>query len=302
MARRAGQQVRHQRAANGMVRRLGWACAVVGPCTGCSHPGLACQLAGGGGGALLTGAARPIRLFTIVLPCGLAAALRLRPESLFAFRALLRERLAVPARSLAEVRLAIGGLPGDFKRSSPRPPQCPPDASPDARSRCLTADNASHGCCDAKGPITWAELVPRGMLLQQCCTAARLQARVGRAKECCPPAEMPGIMNADAMRLGAPGSATVWWCAHAGAGRGDHGSAQRGQRRHRVGDQVVFNEAAEAVPRRGRVQHMMLPACAEVRARAQAGSGGGERDGAGGTQPAVAHPKGVPQHASSITG
>ena len=26
----------------------GGACAVVGPCTGCSHPGLACQLAGGG--------------------------------------------------------------------------------------------------------------------------------------------------------------------------------------------------------------------------------------------------------------
>ena len=49
---------------------------------------------GGGGGALLTGAARPIWLLTIVLPCGLAAALRLRPESLFAFRALLRERLA----------------------------------------------------------------------------------------------------------------------------------------------------------------------------------------------------------------
>jgi hypothetical protein len=42
-----------------------------------------------------------------------------------------------------------------------------------------------------------------------------------------------------------------------------------GQRRHRLGDQVVFNEAQEAGGRRGRVQHMMLPACAGVRARAR---------------------------------
>ncbi len=119
------------------------------------------------------------------------------------------------------------------------------------------------------------------------------------------------MMISDAMRLGARipcGSEPLAAPLFGGARAQVLGGAimavpsAAGQRRHRVGDQVVFNEAVEAVPRRGRVQHMMLPACAGVRARAQAGSGGGERNGAGGTQPAVAHPKGVPQHAFSITG
>ena len=119
---------------------------------------------------------------------------------------------------------------------------------------------------------------------------------------------MPDMMIADAMRLGAgipcgsePLAAPLFGGARAQV-LGGAIMAVPSAAGHRVGDQVVFSEAAEAVPRRGRVQHMMLPACAGVRAHAQAGSGGGERDGAGGTQPAVTHPKGVPQHAFSITG
>ena len=80
--------------------------------------------------------------------------------------------------------------------------------------------------------------------------------------------------------------------------------SEAGQRRHRLGHQVVFYEAHRQVGRRGRVLRMLLPACGGVRARAraQAGSGVHARDGAGGTQPAVAHPKGVPQYAPSPTG